>query len=104
MGLIRRVAALFHRDKLDAEIDEELRLQLIILESSQPVALGLIAGVVAAAAGSHLLRSLLFGLDGLDPFAFGSVALLFLLISLLAAYLPARRATQVDPAITLRYE
>jgi predicted permease len=79
-------------------------LRLIILESSRPVALGLIVGVVAAAAGSHLLQSLLFGLGTLDPIAFGTVALLFLLISLLAAYLPARRATQVDPAITLRYE
>jgi len=79
-------------------------LRLIILESSRPVALGLIVGVVAAAAGSRLLQSLLFGLGTLDPIAFGTVALLFLLSSLLAAYLSARRATQVDPAITLRYE
>jgi macrolide transport system ATP-binding/permease protein len=77
-------------------------LRLIVLESGRPVLLGLIVGVAGAAAASRLLRSLLFGLGTLDPISFAGVGSLFLLIALLAAYLPARRAAQVDPMVALR--
>jgi ABC-type lipoprotein release transport system permease subunit len=50
------------------------------------------------------LRSLLFGLGTLDPISFAGVGFLFLAIALLAAYLPARRATGVDPMAALRCE
>ncbi len=77
-------------------------LRLIILESGRPVILGLIVGVAAAAGASRLLQSLLFGLGTLDPVSFLGVGSLFLLIALLAAYLPARRAPHVDPIVALR--
>jgi ABC-type antimicrobial peptide transport system permease subunit len=77
-------------------------LRLIVLESGRPVMLGLIVGAAAAASGSHVLASLLFGLGTLDPISFFGVGFLFLLIALLAAYLPARRAAQVDPLAALR--
>jgi predicted permease len=79
-------------------------LRLIVLESSRPVVVGLAVGIVAAAGASRVLQSLLFGLGSLDPVAFGGVGSMFLLISLLAAFLPARRAAKVDPALALRCE
>ena len=79
-------------------------LRMIVLESGRPVIWGLLAGAAAAAGVSRLLQSLLFGLGALDPVSFLGVGLLFLLITLLAAYLPARRAAQVDPMVALRCE
>lgn len=79
-------------------------LRLIVLESSRPVAVGLTVGIVAAAGASRVLQSLLFGLGTLDPVAFVGVGSLLLLISLLAAYLPARHACKIDPALALRCE
>lgn len=77
-------------------------LRLIVLESGRPVALGLIVGAAAAAGASRLLKSLLFGLGTLDPISFVGVGSLFLLIALMAAYLPAQRACRVDPMAALR--
>jgi macrolide transport system ATP-binding/permease protein len=77
-------------------------LRLIVLESCRPVLLGIIVGVVAAAGVSRPLQSLLFGLGALDPVSFLGVGSLFMLVALLAAYLPARRAALVDPMIALR--
>jgi putative ABC transport system permease protein len=77
-------------------------LRLIVLESCRPVLLGIIVGLVAAAGVSRPLQSLLFGLGALDPVSFLGVGSLFMLVALLAAYLPARRAAHVDPMIALR--
>jgi ABC-type antimicrobial peptide transport system permease subunit len=77
-------------------------LQMIVFESARPVMLGLIVGAFAAAGAARLLRSLLFGIGALDPVSFLGVGLLFLAISLFAAYLPARRAAHVDPLVALR--
>lgn len=77
-------------------------LRLIVLESGRPVMLGLIEGVAAAAGASRFIESLLFGLGTLDPLSFIGVGSLFLSIALVAAYLPARRAAQVDPIVALR--
>jgi predicted permease len=79
-------------------------LSLILRESTRPVLFGLLAGFLAAAGASHLLRALLFGLSTLDAVSFFGVSTLFLLIALFAAYVPAKRATRVDPMVALRYE
>jgi putative ABC transport system permease protein len=71
------------------------------------MALGL-GGVAIGLLGSFLLtrlmEGLLFGVGAIDLVTFGATALLLTLVMLLACYLPARRATQVDPMVTLKYE
>jgi putative ABC transport system permease protein len=101
-AVVRRTREIGIRMALGARKADVLRL--MVLESGRPVMLGLIVGVVSAAAASRLLQSLLFGLGTLDPVSFAGVGILFLLIALLAAYLPARRAAQVDPMVALRCE
>jgi ABC-type antimicrobial peptide transport system permease subunit len=65
---------------------------------------GVLIGVVSAAAGSRLLESLLFGVKGLDPIALGAACVIFVVVTLVASYIPARRASSVDPMIALRTE
>jgi predicted permease len=66
--------------------------------------IGIALGTVAAAALSPALTSLLFGVKPLDPLTFASVSFLLLVVTALATYVPARRATRVDPSVALRCE
>jgi ABC-type antimicrobial peptide transport system permease subunit len=67
-------------------------------------AAGLLAGLLVALALSRLLASLLFGVGATDPATYGGVAALLLLVSAIASWIPARRATRVDPVSALRSE
>ena len=66
--------------------------------------IGTAAGVGAAAAAGRFVQSFLFGMKPLDGVIYGFAAALLWLIALGAAYVPARRATAVDPMVALRYE
>jgi predicted permease len=79
-------------------------LRLVIRQGVVLTGAGIVLGLALGAAGSQLLRSLLFGISTLDPIAFGGAALLFGIVSIAASYLPARRATRVDPMRALRAE
>jgi len=78
-------------------------LLLLILEQGMRLALvGLAIGLVAALPVSRLMSSLLYNLSATDPTTFAAVALLLAAVALLACYVPARRATRVDPVVALR--
>ena len=79
-------------------------LRLIVSQGFKLVLLGLGLGLAAALALMKIISSLLFGVTTKDPFTFGAVAVLLAVISLLACYIPAWRATRLDPLHALRYE
>jgi ABC-type antimicrobial peptide transport system permease subunit len=68
------------------------------------LAVGLVAGVGLAAMGMRLITSRLFGLTPTDPLAFAAAVAGLAGVALTAAWLPAYRASQVDPLVALRYE
>jgi putative ABC transport system permease protein len=78
--------------------------RMVIRQGMTVAALGVILGLGAAFVLARLMASLLYGIGSSDPATYGGIALLLLLIALAACYLPARRATRVDPLIALRYE
>jgi len=65
---------------------------------------GVFIGVAAALGLTRLMASLLYGVTARDPIAMTSVALLLIGVALAATYIPARRASRVDPVVSLRYE
>jgi putative ABC transport system permease protein len=79
-------------------------MAMVFSDGMRLAGVGLAAGWIAAAALSGLMRSLLFEVKPFDPLAFGAGAVVLAAFALLACYVPARRATRVDPMIALRQE
>jgi putative ABC transport system permease protein len=79
-------------------------LLLVMGQAMMLVMLGAVIGLGAAFALTRLLQKFLFEVNAADPVTFAAVALLLVLVALLACYIPARRATRVDPLVALRYE
>jgi predicted permease len=79
-------------------------LRLILTQSARPVVAGLMFGAMLAVGATYVLRGLLYGLRVVDAVSFVGVSLLLMAVALAAAYVPARRASAVDPNVALRYE
>jgi putative ABC transport system permease protein len=79
-------------------------LSMVLVGGGKLAAFGLVIGLVGSLGVSYLLRSQLYGVSSSDPATYVAVAALLGLVALAACYLPARRATRVDPLIALRYE
>jgi putative ABC transport system permease protein len=77
-------------------------LALIMQRGLVLTAAGLLLGVAAAAASARSIEAMLFGITPLDLPTFSAVAIAFFIVAALASYVPARHATKVDPAVTLR--
>jgi predicted permease len=79
-------------------------LNLVLRQGMTLAGIGVVLGLALAYGATRVLGSLLFGVKASDPQTFGTVAGLLAMVALLAAYVPARRATSIDPVIALRYE
>lgn len=79
-------------------------LLLVLKQGLMLTMLGVALGLVASFALTRLLSGLLFGVAAVDAATFATISLLLVVVSLLACYLPARRAMRIDPMMALRYE
>jgi ABC-type antimicrobial peptide transport system permease subunit len=77
---------------------------MILKQSLVLVAIGLLLGIPSAIASSRLVESLLFGLSPRDPVVFTAASAVMIVVTLVASYVPARRASRIDPLVALRAE
>jgi putative ABC transport system permease protein len=101
-GVVRRTQEIGVRMALGARRSEVMGS---VLKGSLTLTLaGIVLGLLAAAAVARYLSGMLFGVAPLDPLTFVAVSCTFALVMTVAAYLPARRATRIDPLVALRCE
>ena len=79
-------------------------LRMILGQGLRTIFIGVAIGIIGSLALTRTLESLLFGVNATDPLTFAGVTLLLVGTALLACYIPARRAMQVDPMVALRHE
>jgi predicted permease len=79
-------------------------LKLVVRQGMILALIGIVVGLAAALALTRVMSSLLFGVTERDPITFGVVAALLIVVAFIACFVPARRATKVDPLVALRYE
>ena len=79
-------------------------MRLVVGQGIRVVLTGIVAGLLASFAATRLLAGMLFEVSPLDPFTFATMAVVLVAAALLASFVPARRATRVDPMVALRYE
>ena len=101
-AVTQRTAEIGIRMALGADRTEVSRL--VLLEGMKPAAIGLVAGLLISLALTQTLKSMLFGITGLDPLTFVGVPLILAATAALACLAPALRATRIDPTIALRGE
>jgi putative ABC transport system permease protein len=101
-GVARRIAELGLRMALGA--DRAAVAWLVIREALSLVAIGGVMGLPLAFVAGRSIRSMLHGVDAIDPLSYAQAAILLLMVAGVAAYLPAHRASRIDPMVALRSE
>jgi putative ABC transport system permease protein len=79
-------------------------MRLVIRQGMKPVIIGMAIGLFAAFLASRVLESLLYEVSATDPVTYVAIAAILSSVALVACYLPARRASRVDPVVALRHE
>jgi ABC-type antimicrobial peptide transport system permease subunit len=100
-GVTRRTLEIGIRIAIGAEPLDVVRM--VLRQGMFLVAIGAAIGLTLAAGANRVLAGLLLGMPPFDPVSFSAAALMFVLVGLIACYLPARRATRIDPATALRH-
>jgi putative ABC transport system permease protein len=77
-------------------------LRMVLREGATLATVGILVGLAAALALTRVMASLLYGVSAVDPLTFGTIASLLTLVALMASYIPARKASRVDPMVALR--
>jgi ABC-type antimicrobial peptide transport system permease subunit len=101
-SVIQRAQEIGIRIALGAQTGDVLKM--VLRHGLKLTTLGLSIGLVAAYALTRFMQSLLFGVRATDPLTFAAIALLLTAVALAACWIPARRATKVDPMVALRHE
>ena len=106
-GVVSYAVSARHREvgiRMSLGADPASMVRMLLSGGMRLVFVGVVVGLVLSAASARLLSGLLYGINATDPIAFGAVPVLLIAVALLAAWIPARRASAVDPVKALRAE
>src|SRR5262249_40461423 len=101
-AVVQRTHEIGVRMALGAQAADVVRL--VLRQGSRLVIIGVALGLLLSAVATRVLAAALYGISPTDPLTFGVITLLLGIVTLLACWIPARRATQVDPLVALRHE